>query len=241
LLIRLTKDGVLDTGFNDTGYTQVRYPNEQNRSTLIGSFMVTPKREVVVCGQIELEGSPIMGMLARYGSDGRPDTTFGTEGTGFIALGVDQQRLRVDDLVADDNGGFVGIGTMAQQSSETQDAIIFGRMVNGEPDPNFNNGEITGIDLQVNSEWYSAARVPVDNTIVATGITFDKNFENQGIIVGRYLKSGPLDVNFGDGNGWKILDPGQEPRLLLQDDKILVCYVSRVASERGCVAIRLLN
>ena len=242
LLIRLTADGVLDTSFNGTGYTSVRYPHGETLITHMSSFRVAVTGEVIVCGQAQLEDMRFLGMLARYGADGRPDNSFGTQGSGFIGLQPAGRVLRVDDLTVDGSGNIVCVGTLGILGGQ-QAAVTFGRMADGSPDPDFNNGEITELELPVWSEWYSAAMSPHANTVLMTGITFDENYVNQGIIVGRYLRTGQLDENFGRGEGCVFLDPGQEPRLIMQDDsKVLICCILRLPGPIKEVAVmRLLN
>lgn len=244
LLVRLTADGVLDTTFNSTGYTTVHYPDDQTKTTYMSSFTVTAKGEIVVCGQVKLENkqeSKFLGLLARYGADGRPDNSFGTQGSGFIGIRPVGRVLRVDDLVVDASGKIVCVGTLGIVGGR-QAAVTFGRMADGSPDPDFNNGEITEIDLPVWSEWYSVAISPSANTVLMIGITFDENYKNQGIIVGRYLRTGQLDKNFGGGKGCVVLDPGQEPRLIVQDEsKVLICCPLGLPGAKEAVVMRLFN
>lgn len=244
LLIRLTADGIPDTSFNGTGFTVVRYPHENIASTLVWSFMVTDRSEIIVCGQLQLFGKSVQGLLVRYGANGRPDTRFGSEGTGFIALDIDQYGIRVDDTVAGHDGRFVGFGALAKSDVFEQAAIAFGRTREGTPDTRFNKGQIASvIDLEVASEWYSAAMMMASNKLVATGITFDPDLEKEEILVGRYLGSGELDQEFGEGRGWVTVGKGLEPRLILQgDDKILVCYSHLERPDpRKHYVVRLMN
>ena len=242
LLVRLTADGVLDTSFNNTGYATVRYPDDQTLITYMSAFRVTMKGEVILCGQAQLANNRFLGVLARYGADGRPDRSFGSEGSGFIGLEPAGRALRVDDLVVDGSGNSVCVGTLGILGGQ-QAAITFGRIADGSPDPDFNNGEITEIDLPVWSEWYSAAMSPLANTVLMTGITFDENYVNQGMIVGRYLRTGQLDTDFGRGKGCVFLDPGQEPRLILQGESkvLLCCRMSLPDNTKGAAVMRLLN
>ncbi len=229
VLIRLTAEGVLDTSFNDTGYTIVRYP--QAIVTHLYSAITTSKGEIVVGGQIVLPGKPPTGMLARYGVDGRPDKRFGSDGTGFIEINAGERALRVDDLVPGEADKFVGVGVVAELDGRKQAAMIFGRTANGLPDPSFNNGELTEFVDRIRNgrtEWYSAAATSTTDNIVVTGISFSisgNGNKNEGVLVARYLRTGTLDKAFGGGNGWVQLEPGFEPRLILQaDGKMLVCY-----------------
>lgn len=243
LLIRLTADGLLDSSFNGTGFTFVRYPHKNVSRTSVLSFMVTDRTEIIVCGQIEIEGRSVQGLLARYGTNGRPDTRFGSEGTGFIALDVDPHLIRVDDIVEGQDGRFVGFGTLTNLETAKQGAIAFGRTREGTPDTRFNKGQIASvIDLEVASEWYSAAMMMASNKFVATGIAHDSSLKKQEILVGRYLGSGELDNEFSDGRGWMTVGKGLEPRLILQsDNKILVCYVHWVLGSSESYVVRLMN
>lgn len=224
VLIRLTAEGVLDTSFNDTGYTIVRYP--QAIITNLYSAMTTSKGEIVVGGQIVLPGKFPSGMLARYDNNGRPDRRFGTDRTGFIEITEGERALRVDDLAGEPDK-FVGVGVMSGLDNKKQAAIIFGRTADGSPDLEFNKGEIKAFVHRVPTEWYSAAATSTTE-IVVTGISFsisgDGN-ENEGVLVARYRRTGELDTAFGGDNGWVRLEPGFEPRLTLQaDGKMLICY-----------------
>lgn len=243
LLIRLTAHGIPDSSFNGIGFTIVRYPHKDIARTTVLSLMVTDRTEIIVCGQLLLQGGWFQGVLARYGTNGRPDTRFGSEGTGFIALGIDQHGIRVDDTVAGQDGRFVGFGTMAKMETVEQSAIAFGLTREGTPDTRFNKGQMASvIDLPSNSEWYSAAMMRASNKFVATGITFDDNYENEEILLGRYLGSGEMDPELGEGKGWVTVAKGREPRLILQNDnKVLVCYTTPIGTVRECYVARLIN
>lgn len=50
--------------------------------------------------------------------------------------------------------------------------------------------------------------------------------------MGRYLKTGGLDKQFGNGEGRTTLPPGLEPRLILQSDgKVLITYQTATPHE----------
>jgi uncharacterized delta-60 repeat protein len=240
LLIRLTADGVLDSEFNGTGSVSFRYPDPSNLITYLKSFLVTVEGEIVVCGHAELNagaGPLLRGLLACYDMNGRLDESFGIE--GFAAV-ESTDNITVDDVVAVDDGHFVGVGARAGDQAP-QAAIAFGTMADGNPDPGFNNGKINALKIASRSEWYSAATTSLTQSVVVTGIAFDKQYVNQGVIVGRYLKTGELDKQFGNGEGWTTLPPGLEPRLTLQTDgKVLITYQTADAP-RACVISRLLG
>lgn len=245
LVIRLTADGLLDTRFNDMGYVSVHYPDPDIYSTYVASFLITSSGEIVVCGIAEIhrkqEGEEeielqIRGFLARYSTDGRLDGSFG-DGGFFILEGP--AHTMADSVVETEDGNFIGVGKILEEISRQEAAMAFGVTAAGRIDPGFNNGQINPLKLP-RSEWYSAAITPSSNRTVATGANYDQNAQRQGIIVGRYLSTGSLDSDFGNGNGWTVLDPGPSAHVAMQGDNILIYHTGNVLP-RVCSIVRLLG
>lgn len=116
------------------------------------------------------------GLLACYDINGRLDESFGI--VGFAAV-ESTDNITVDDVVAVADGHFVGVGARAGELA-LQAAIAFATIGDGTTDPGFNNGKINALKLASRSEWYSAATTSSTQSVVVTGIAFDKQFVNQG-------------------------------------------------------------
>lgn len=224
LLGLLTEDGVLDESFNSTGYTTVRYPNAATQDTAINAFSITADGKILISGEVKLEQKPTQGMLARYLINGSPDTSFGLEGNGFIAVDIDQHSVRLYGTVNVQEGNFIAFGGMSHIDVPKSRAIASGRTPDGTQDPNFNGGQIAKLDTPLHNRWASAAFTAVTYKFVAAGPHADVDSRGQ-ILIGRYLRSGQLDKEFGRGKGWVTIDHGLEPQLVLQGpDKILTCF-----------------
>lgn len=239
LLIRLTADGIPDGSFNSTGFTTVHYPDPNTRFTEPYSFIVTAKNEIILCGRTGTLEKPNYSFLARFGENGRPDISFGSDGTGYIDVEIDHAAVIVSDITANQDGGLVAFGRMTDRDSGKISAIAFGLTPNGAPDTNFNNGQIVRMDRPFNNAWNAAAVSAATDKLIAIGVTLVEDPNLAEFIVGRYLRSGQLDKEFGRGKGWVTFDIGVSPGLILQnDEKILVRYNSLSGTS---ALVRLLN
>src|SRR5262249_19172912 len=84
-IVRYNSDGTLDNTFNGKGVVFDRFP-DATFADAFHSVAVQPDGKILAAGSYEGSGFLSELALARYNSDGTPDTTF--NGTGKIAPGT---------------------------------------------------------------------------------------------------------------------------------------------------------
>ena len=81
-VVRYNTNGSLDTSFNGTGIAYNVFSGDHNAGAM--GVVVQSDGRIVVAGFAQPNGAGDWVVLARYNTDGSPDTTF--HGTGMICL-----------------------------------------------------------------------------------------------------------------------------------------------------------
>ncbi len=166
-LVRYSSMGVIDTSFGDGLVT------DDNRVAYAG--IIQPN------GQIIAAGSKIVGdiYIARYNTDGTPDTTFNNETASFTATAGTLYAA-----LAQSNGSLVFVG-----ASDTH-FFLLRTNANGVLDTTFGiNGFATG---PMGTAY--AAVLQSDGKIVALGTSAT---HNGNLTIARFNTNGSLDTSFG--------------------------------------------
>jgi uncharacterized delta-60 repeat protein len=113
-LIRLNANGTPDTTFGDDGEVALNFPVPASWSASATLVMAQPDGKILVSGNITPpfkkggSTSAPLTLLARYLSNGAPDTTFGSDGVEEVATSVDLPDalalLSGDGILAFDGG-----------------------------------------------------------------------------------------------------------------------------------------
>jgi len=179
-LARYRSDGVLDPTFGNGGLVTTNIDDGQAGAE---SLVLQPDGKLVL-GGTGLEGIA----LARYGSDGSLDPTFGTAGIAEnVVLGVS-----LEGLARQPDGRLVAVGR-----SWTETAIALERFdLDGGLDPSFGTGG--QVITNIASEDYAVdVEIQPDGKIVAGGNSFGNAISRRALV--RYRPDGSLDPEFGGG------------------------------------------
>jgi len=210
--------GDVDQRFGTGGVTTtVIGASSQANATVIQS-----DGKIVVAGTSS--GNPDSGFaLARYNADGSLDTTFGTGGKVFTAIGSTGQSYAValqsdGKIVA---AGFAGNGA-------NNDFAIARYNTNGTLDTTFDNDGIVIVPIGAGRDEAYAVAVQTDGRIVVGGQS--NNGTNDQIALVRLNNNGSLDNSFdGDGKVTTPVTSGSEYAFALRiqpDGKIVTGGVS---------------
>lgn len=176
-IVRYHSDGSLDTTFNGTG----RLVPQFGSNDWAWELVVQPDGRLLVAGTT---GSSTV--IARYHSDGTPDTSFSGTGhviTSGVSLG--------NSLALQSDGSMVVAGSSYSSSFD----FAVGRFTaDGEPDATFNGTGLVTTDFAGGSDTSRDLLVQADGKIVVLG-KLDQN--GQPILqLARYNADGSLDTTF---------------------------------------------
>ena len=164
-------DGALDSNFGTGG-----------KSTIGLEGLVLPQKaemafqgdKIVFAGGIDSDGDSVSDTpaLARFNSDGSPDTTFGTNAKSIVALpGLVGSEARA--LVISSNGQIViaGGGTTDQTNDKVPDAFLLARFdANGSLDSTFGSNGVVSTEVAASSAANDLL-IQTDGKMVAVGFS----------------------------------------------------------------------
>lgn len=206
---RYNADGTVDTAFGSQGVARVHIAGS-TRSEDYAYTMALQNDGKIVLGGIATDkqnlSHPISSFgLARFTTDGRVDSTFGTGGTVRTKLpGNTNSDAAYSLLIQPDNKIVAGGVTSLQGGYGTVNSenALVRYTADGALDPSFGSG--TGI-----VEYYSTGNTESDQTrclvrqpdgkLIAAGIS-DSNFV-EGLALARFDSTGTSDPSFGSSGG----------------------------------------
>ncbi len=212
---RFHANGTLDTSFGNGGKA------EGLIATILG-IAIQADGKILVAGFHGSDASINFG-IARYNTNGTPDTSFGNGGkvtTDFFGLHDEAAAIAVQ------SDGRIVVGGSATINQSATDFALARYTANGTLDPTFGVGGKLNTHLFIDpdfSENFEEIRdlaIQPDGRIVAVGIT------NERSAYVRYLPNGSLDGTFGVGG--KVIQTlsssAQSPtNIILQPDgRILI-------------------
>ncbi|HVJ61960.1 MAG TPA: hypothetical protein VM555_04530, partial [Tahibacter sp.] len=160
-LIRLTKDGALDTTFGGTGSVIVADVNSGGQRTGAGEIRaarIDDAGRVVALGSAGDRGY----VFLRYNANGAPDATFGTNGRTLVKWSNASNYDEGLTLALQGNGKIVAAGfapNIVTGQTAHNDFLVVRLQANGQPDPVF------GADAQGRKLVVYPASVDVANAI----------------------------------------------------------------------------
>jgi uncharacterized delta-60 repeat protein len=188
LLIRLTRQGELDTSFNGRGFVIVRH---LMMNSWLSCLMVQHDGRIMVGGSINF---PEEALLARYHPDGRLDDTFAVD--GFMTFRAEERGAQVSQIIEQDNGDLQCFGS----SRNPMHCLAFKLHSNGRPDAHCNSGHPQLLKIGRSGCQWTAARRLGDGRVMAVGATIGGI--EADFLLARYLPGGQLDPGFAEGSCW---------------------------------------
>jgi uncharacterized delta-60 repeat protein len=191
-ILRLNKDGSLDTTFGNGG--EVFAPLQHSYSTeQIASVFVQPDGKIVVVVYYDQSGNPGQGYvsLLRFDADGSVDSSFGTGGRTLL---IELPRQQTYSGLA-----YVFAGAIVQPDGKIVFAAgngnldLFRLNKNGSLDTSFGSNHNGSVVTALSSPGTNAIVLQPDGKIVLTG---NVNFD---LALARYNADGSPDRTFGTG------------------------------------------
>ena len=188
-LARFTANGSLDKTFGDGGKVRRRSSSSPEDASAVA---IQRDGKIVVAGTSARDFD-----VARYTSNGTPDTSFGTDGTVRTDIGSGSNG-EANAVVIQPDGKIVVAG-----SSDGEFAIArYTR--GGELDPSFGtDGKVLTHFQPSSHDAASAVVLEPDGKIVVAGASATRKPHWYGLhsifALARYTRSGALDTSFGSG------------------------------------------
>lgn len=235
LVARFNEDGTPDTSFADGGFHRpdIAPFNERDR---ILSALIQPDGKILVAG---FAGGtyPKLSFL-RYHSNGALDTSFGTNGTGFIIHNSITLPLSegAESFYLQSNGKII-VGNI-RESNGGYDPV-FGAVRRFNSDGSIDTGFTTSTYPGFN-EFKTLSLQPDDKILVSTVVTKNETLErvHTDSVIKRLNPDGSTDTSFGSGgqSSFDITGYQNDKPVAVQampDGQILVAVVSNIGSNRS--------
>jgi uncharacterized delta-60 repeat protein len=213
-LMRVTSQGVLDSGFGDGGFAWAPIPIGMNTTTRIA---LLPDGQVICSGHGP-SYSISTSWLMRFTINGEIDHSFGEQGTVHLA----PAGLR-GPLAVMASGHILATGVIDEGS-----ALVAKYRFDGSPEPTFGSGGyVTFVRIDGRQAVLHALALQPDGKLVAAGRIGIDGMHTTDAVVLRLNNDGPLDGAFNDGQPLVAIelgiDSGDARAVAIQvDGKIVV-------------------
>jgi uncharacterized delta-60 repeat protein len=224
ITLRYTTDGSPDTTFDSDGQVDTDF----GTSSYAQAVAIQTDGKIIVAGFTGGNGIDDFA-LARYNTDGSPDTSFGSGGTLLTDFGANKADGAFA-LVIQPDGSIVAAGnTIAPDRTDGYFALAR-YTTTGALDTTFDADGLTNADIGSGQSTAQAVVVQPDGKIIAAGFNENGNQSRDFALV-RYTFSGALDPSFGSGGklNTSLGDDAAAYALALQPDgKIIAAGTSRI-------------
>lgn len=195
-IARYQSNGSLDSTFGSGGKVTTDFfaSNDDARSVAI-----QPDNKIVVAGTVGVAGSSFDFGVARYNSDGSPDSSFDTDGKVTTNI---SGRDFVTSIGLYPNGKIV-VGGYSAGAGGNDDFSVARYNSDGSLDTNFNTDGTLTTDYGIaGTDRLNAIAIQSDGKVIGAGTTQTLiNPSSSAFAVVRYTIDGFLDPTFAGGNG----------------------------------------
>jgi uncharacterized delta-60 repeat protein len=187
-LYRFNADGSFDTSFNGTGWLYLTDKSAAN------AVAVQPDGKILLGGYDTSSSGVNSFLVARFNSDGTPDTTF--NGSGMAITPIDIYGLDYAyALVLQPDGKIVLSGASYNNSFSTYRFAAARYNTNGSLDTTFNGTGKVITAIGSGNSSSAAATLQGDGKLILAG--YSLNGSRNAFTLARYNTNGSLDPNFG--------------------------------------------
>lgn len=240
-LVRINRDGSLDTDFGENGVVLVTDP-VNGEVVNARNYAVHRGGSITVAGHVGTRVSG-PGLVARYDVDGRLERGFGESGIVRIAEpDFPAAALQSNSVMVMHDGGVIAVFTSFVGGGDSVTVVIKLRS-NGANDPGFNDGKYVILDYgpEMDPVWDTV--IDDGNRIVLAGMHADME-GGAGPIYGRIsrlMPNGVLDNGFGE-NG-TVVYKGFSPIIAagIQDRVNIIAVTQDVSTGADAVVVRILG
>src|ERR1044071_10183469 len=198
---RYKANGVLDKRFGKNGKITTDFFRNVDS---ISAIAIQPDGRIVVAGFAQLGGTggtPRVFALARYRSDGQPDTTFGN--SGAITTSFGGNFASASAVMVQPDGKIVVAGTVDFNPDNPTSGLDFALArynSSGTLDGTFGKGGKVVFDFFGSFDQANGAVLQPDGKIIVVGsASYDSNNRDIGFALARFNTDGNIDLSFGTG------------------------------------------
>lgn len=205
---RYKPNGSLDTSFSNNGKVKTDFGN----SAFLNDVAVQSDGKIVAVGYTLNANWDLA--LARYNTDGTPDTSFGGDGkvTTEVAIGQDDFAT----AVALQTDGKIVVAGYSGAAGANRDFIVLRYNSDGSLDTSFDSDGKVLTDMGTDYDYAQTVAIQTDGKIVLGG-------DVMGFSLARYNGNGSLDTSFDfDGKTSVAFGMGARGLALQSDGKIVM-------------------
>jgi uncharacterized delta-60 repeat protein len=196
--LRQVAPGDLDTSFSRDGKVRTHFQGVINDG--VGAVTLQPDGKIIVAGTSDdvVIGQQVFA-LARFRSNGAPDSTFGNNGTVTTSFGPTGPSAAFAVALQPDGKIVVAGGSFSFFAGQSSFALAR-YLPTGTLDPSFGrNGKVITTFSGKNSEAHGLALQPDGKIVVSgsSGIAVGGGIEDNTFVLARYRSNGILDPSFG--------------------------------------------
>lgn len=182
---RYTENGELDASFGNNGIKKIPL---QTSGIEIRKMIFQKDGKILLAGGITHLGKS-QGFVLRLTADGTPDVSFSNAGM----LYVDVPGISVVSDVAT-SGNKILVGASSSNGLDKDFAVVQ-YLENGTPDPNFGNGGLSSVNVNVGDNLEAMA-VQSDGKIIIAGEAGEYIYSGSNFTLVRLLPNGQVDSTF---------------------------------------------
>lgn len=160
-----------------------------------GKIVAAGGDRLLICTECSYDLAYRRPAVARFNSDGTPDTTFGSDGLVTLERAAGT-RWHADGIVVQPDGKPVVAGWMQRKVSD-DDFVLARFRASGKLDKTFGGDGIVTTDFKGNDDGAAALALQADGKLVAAGYTYPQKANNGDVALARYNTNGTLDATFG--------------------------------------------
>ncbi|HVO22496.1 MAG TPA: hypothetical protein VMW56_02590, partial [Candidatus Margulisiibacteriota bacterium] len=212
-VVRYLANGTLDTSFGSGGTVTTDFDSGDDAAV---ALVVQPDGKLVVAGSATVAGQQVFA-VARYGTDGKLDTSFGDHGTVTTAFGAGAATANAVVLQADLK---IVAGGSAQTGFPTKpgnfDFALARYSADGSLDTGFGTGGTVTTSFGSGRDAINALVLEAGDTLLAAGVSASGS--NGAFAFARYALDGSLEATFKKTGTVAYPLHGQANALVLQAD-----------------------
>ncbi len=202
VVARWLSDGRLDATFGPGGLVERSLGGGRARGAAVG---VQSDGRVVVAGTLEKSAGDSAGFAMRFGTDGKPDSTFAANGT-YLVGDVGQKRRFVALAVSPVDDDLLLAGEADNASTGATSVLVARLDRNGMPHAGFGTAGVVRQAVAGGSAHGHGIAVTATGLVVVGG-TLERTDGRADMLALRLLADGRLDTSFG-GAGQVRVDLG---------------------------------
>lgn len=190
-MARYETDGKVDSSFAEDGRQTTNFGSADNKGF---SIAIQPDGKIVFGGYADLGSN--MFAVARYNTDGSPDSSFDGDGQQTAALGSD--LLVPNSLIIQPDGRIVMAGYTFNGAANDFGIARFN--TDGSPDNSFDGDGILITDFGSGDDYAGSVAIQPDNKLMVAGYSYISGPGGllEQIAVARYNAAGTLDSSFAN-------------------------------------------